>query len=161
MSEGEKDKHRREKKKKEKKKYSRYSGPSKFSGDELASVHSSRIGPGVSTTDLIAWAEKKCSFFVKELINEEKQVIMTLRKDLEKVRDAVIKFGDISSDRIAYIENKLYKLTKLMDKKLNSFDVRDAKRRVLPKAKLMVWSGDVMLYQTLSYKSRVLWRERH
>ena len=103
---------------KRKKKNSRYSGPCKFSGDELASVHSSRIGPGVSTTDLIAWAEKKYSFFVKELINEEKQVIITLRKDLEKVRDAVIKFGDISSDRIAYIENKLYKLTKLGTKNL-------------------------------------------
>ena len=79
---------------------------------------------------------------------------MTLRKDLEKVRDTVIKFGDISSDRITYIENKLYKLTKLMDKKLNSFDVRDAKRKVLPKAKLMVWSGDVMLYQ--SFKRQML-----
>ena len=81
-------------------------------------------------------------------------LIITLRKDLEKVRDSVIKFGDISSDRIAYIENKLYKLTKLMDKKLNSFDVRDAKRKVLPKAKLMVWSGDVMLYQ--SFKRQML-----
>ena len=42
-------------------------------------------------------------------------------KDLEKVRDTVIKFGDISSDRIAYIENKLYKLTKLMDKETEPF----------------------------------------
>ena len=41
-----------------------------------------------------------------------------------------------------------------MDKKLNSFDVRDAKRKVLPKAKLMVWSGDVMLYQ--SFKRQML-----
>ena len=79
---------------------------------------------------------------------------MTLRKDLEKNRDAVIKFGDNSSNRIAYKENKLYKLTKLMDKKLNSFDVRDAKRKVLPKARLMVWSGDVMLYQ--SFKRQML-----
>ena len=41
-----------------------------------------------------------------------------------------------------------------MDKKLNSFDVRDAKRKVLPKARLMVWNGDVMLYQ--SFKRQML-----
>ena len=78
---------------------------------------SSRIGPGVSTTTLVAWAEKKHKFFTKELVNEEKQVMVTLRKDLEKVRDLVIKYGDIGSYRIAYIDLKLYKLTKLMDKK--------------------------------------------
>ena len=108
-------------------------------------MRSSRIGPGVSTTTLVAWAEKKHKFFTKELVNEEKQVMVTLRKDLEKVRDLVIKYGDIGSDRIAYIDLKLYKLTKEMDKKLNTFDVRDAKRKVLPKARLMVWDGDVML----------------
>ena len=72
---------------------------------------------------------------------------MTLRKDLEKVRDLVIKYGDIGSDRIAYIDLKMYKLTKKMDKKLNSFDIRAAKRKVLPKACLMIWDGDVMTYQ--------------
>ena len=111
-------------------------------------MRSSKIGAGVSTTTLVAWAEKKHKFFTKELVNEEKQVIMTLRKDLEKVRDLVIKYGDIGSDRIAYIDLKLYKLTKQMDKKLNSFDIRDAKRKVLPKARLMVWDGDVMTYQS-------------
>ena len=54
--------------------------------------------------------------------------MVTLRKDLEKVRDLVIKFGDIGSDRIAYIDLKLYKLAKVIGKKLNYFYVRDAKR---------------------------------
>ena len=116
-------------------------GLSKFSGDEHATVRSSVIGPGVSTSTLVAWAEKKHKFFTKELENEEKQVMMTLRKDLEIVRDLVIKYGGI-----AYIDLKLYKLTKQMDKKLNSFDIRDAKRKVLPKARLMIWDGDVMQY---------------
>ena len=59
--------------------------------------------------------------------------MITLRKDLEKVRDLVIKYGDIGSDIIAYIDLKLYKLMKQMDKNFNSFDIRDAKRKVLPK----------------------------
>ena len=59
----------RKKKKKSKVKTSRYSGPSKFSGDENASVRSSVIGPGVSTTTLEAYAEKKHKFFSKELDN--------------------------------------------------------------------------------------------
>ena len=111
-------------------------------------MRSRRIGPGVSTTTLVAWAEKKHSFFTKELVNEEKQGMVTLRKDLEKVRDLVIKYGDIGYERIVYIDLKLYKLTKLMDKKLNTFDIRDAKRKVLPKACLMVWDCDMMLYQS-------------
>ena len=80
--------------------------------------------------------------------------MITLRKDLEKVRDLVIKYGDIGSDRIAYIDLKLYKLTKTIDKRLNSFDIRDAKHKVLPKARLMVWDGDVMQYQ--SFKRQML-----
>ena len=75
----------RKKKKKNKVRTSRYSGPSKFSGDENASVRSSVIGPGVSTTTLVAWAEKKHKFFSKELENEEKQILVTLRKYLKKV----------------------------------------------------------------------------
>ena len=97
---------------------------------------------------------KKHRFFSKELDNEEKQILVTLRKDLEKVRDLVIKFGDIGSDRIAYIDLKLYKLAKVIDKKLNYFDVRDAKRKVLPKARLMVYDGDMMQY--LSFKKQIL-----
>ena len=79
------------------------------------SVRSSIIGPGVSTTTLVAYAEKKHKFFSKELNNEEKQVLVTLRKDLEKVRDLVIKYGKLGSDRIAYIDLKLFKLAKVFD----------------------------------------------
>ena len=57
-------------------------------------------------------------------------------------------------DRIDYIDTKLYKLTKAVDIKLNEFDVREQKRKVLPKARLMVWDGDVMQYQ--SFKRQMM-----
>ena len=37
---------------------------------------------------------------------------------------------------------------------MNKFDVRDAKQKVLPKARLMVWDGDVMQYQ--SFKRQMM-----
>ena len=46
----------------------------------------------------------------------------------------------------------MYKLTKVIDIKLNEFDIRNAK--VLPKARLMVWDGDVMQYQ--SFKRQMM-----
>ena len=76
----------------------------------------------MSTSTLVAWAEKKYKLFKKELENKEKQIIVTLRKDLEKVRDKVDRYGDWGSDRIDYIDTKLYKLTKAVDIKLNEFD---------------------------------------
>ena len=106
----------------------------------------------MSTSTLVAWAEKKHKLFKKELENKEKQVIVTLRKDLEKVRDQVDKY--IGSDRISTIHLKLYKLTKVIDIKLNEFDVREAKQKVLPKTHLMVWDGDVMQYQ--SFKPQMM-----
>ena len=95
----------------------------------------------MSTSTLVAWAEKKYKLFKKELENKEKQIIVTLRKDLEKVKDKFDRYGDWGSDRIDYIDTKLYKLTKAVDIKLNEFDVRKQKRKVLPKARLMVWDG--------------------
>ena len=38
---------------------------------------------------------------------------------MEKVRDKVDRYGDWGSDRIDYIDTKLYKLTKAVDTKLN------------------------------------------
>ena len=72
------------KKKKGKKKRSKYSGPSKFSGDELASVRSSNIGPGVSTSTLVAWAEKKYKLFKKELEKKRKANHSYHKKRLRK-----------------------------------------------------------------------------
>ena len=116
------------------------------------SVRSSIIGPGVITTPLVAYAEKKHKFFSKELNNEEKQVLATLCKDIKKVCDLITKYGKLDSDRIARIDKKLFELAKTFDKKLNFFETRKAKRKVLPKARLMQWDGDVMRYQ--SFKNR-------
>ena len=38
--------------------------------------------------------------------------------------------------------------TQTFDKKLNFFEIREAKRKVLPKACLMQWDGDGMRYQS-------------
>ena len=51
------------------------------------------------------WAEKKYKLFKKELENKEKQIIVTLRKDLEKVMDKVDRYDDWRSDRIQNYTN--------------------------------------------------------
>ena len=60
---------------------------------------------------------------------------------MNKVRDKIDRYGDWESDQIDYIDTKLYKLTKVVDTKLKEFDVREQKRKVLPKARLMQYQS--------------------
>ena len=60
-------------------------------------------------------------------------MLVTLRQDLKKVRDLVTKYGKLDSDRIARVDKKPLELAMIFDKKLNFFDIRDAKRNVLQK----------------------------
>lgn len=136
----------------ERKKNSKYSGPSKLSGDENMILRSSIIGPGVSTTTLVAYAEKKHKFFSKELNNEEKQVLATLQKDLKKVCDLVIKYGKLDSDKIAYIDLKLFNLAKVFDKKLNHFMLGMQKERYCQR--LVSCNGMVLICNTKASRSR-------
>ena len=73
------------------------------------SVRSSLIGPEVSTSTLVAYAKKKHKLFSEELKNEENKLVLTsIRKDIEKVRHVITKYGKIDSDRVARIDNKLH-----------------------------------------------------
>ena len=119
-----------------------------FTDDDEESVRSSHIGFGVSSRKLLSYAEKTyylCKETVEE--NEEKQVLFTVKKDIERVRDKVEKFGDSEVDEIDIIQRKLFKLALVIDKKINKIEEVEQKRKVLPKAKLMVWSGDILEYQ--------------
>ena len=61
------EKTKKENVRKGKKRKSKYSVPSRNSDDELVSIRSSNIGPGVSTTTLVAYSDKNIKSLRKSL----------------------------------------------------------------------------------------------
>ena len=111
------------------------------------SMRSSKIGPGTSIAKLVAYGEKGYRR-AKETFedNTEKQVLHTVRKDIEKIRNKLDDFAVEPEFEIENLQRKLYNLTISVDKKIAECDDLEQRRRMLPKAKLMVWDGDMRTY---------------
>ena len=123
------------------------SSPTKNREWEEESVRSSKIGPETSTAKLLAYGEKIYSRSKETFeMNEEKQVLLTVKKDLERVRDKVDDFGVAEEYEIDKLQRKLYKLAINVDKKIAECDVLVERRKMIPKAKFMFWNGDRRTY---------------
>ena len=118
------------------------------SGGDSDSLRSSRIGSGTSTTELLMFANRVYHNAKQQLDGGEtnKEILRELKRAVTQANDKIVRYGDLADRLILKMNDKLFRMIIRIAKIIGKADERIQNRKVLPKPKLMVWTGEILEY---------------